>query len=220
MPILPLASLRLSRHRKKILVACLFFLNDIFAFGIHQDVLLAHSLHNGLQLDESYVERLVQADALIRAKEVAVTFLGYRARTEYEIRQKLQKKGFSNDIAAQVIERLRELSYVDDAKFARDFVRNRFRLKGHGPQRLRMDLRKAGVASIHIDAALEECTTEDELTEAAMQLAKKRWKRLASESDKTKKRRKLYGYLLRRGHASDTVREVLDKLSAEDSNSD
>ena len=191
------------------------FLDGHFAFGVHQDVLLEHALHAGQHLDDTQVRALIEADTFIRAKEAAMFYLGYRARTEFEIKKKLREKGFSEDTSDRVIDRLRSLSYVDDEGFARDFVKDRFRTKGHGPQRLRADLRRAGVNPNLIDQAIEECLDGDDLLEAAMELAEKRWPRLASESNPTKKRHKLYSYLLRRGHAPETAREAVARMNAE-----
>ena len=178
-----------------------------------RDVLLEHALHTGLHLDDAQVKSLIEADAFVRAKEAAMSYLGYRARSEFEIKKRLAEKGFSENIAVRVIERLRSLAYVNDESFARDFVRDRFRAKGHGPQRLRADLRRAGIKPNLIDQALEECLDGDDLFEAAMALAEKRWSRLASESNPTKKRHKLYSYLLRRGHAPETAREVVARMN-------
>ena len=188
------------------------FLDEEFAFGVHQDVLLEHQLYTGRILDETDVSELVEADALIRAKETALSYLGHRARTEFEIRRKLQKKGFSDEIADKVLARLYELSYVDDAQFASDFVRDRFKLRGYGPQRLRTDLIRLGVDRQLIENALNEGFNETELLKTATMLAEKRWKRLASEPEESKRRQKIYGFLLRRGYSPDIVRAVLDQL--------
>ena len=95
------------------------FINDKFGFGLHHDVLLQHGVHTGQDLDEELISKLRAADALVRAKEAAIVYLGHRARTEQEVRKKLRGKGFEPAIIDQVVARLHELSYLDDAGFAR-----------------------------------------------------------------------------------------------------
>ena len=205
------------RPQKKNTRRLAVFLDETFAFGVHQDVLLEHALHTGLYLDESAVRALLRADALLRAKEAAMTFLGHRARTEAEIRRKLERKGFTVDIVAAVLARLRELGYVDDARFARDFVRDRFNHRGYGPERLRVALRQAGVDSGLIEETLSGWVDKDRLFDAALSLAEKKWRKVASEPDAMRRRRKLYNYLLRRGYATETVREVVEHISRSES---
>lgn len=188
------------------------YIEDKFGFGLHHDVLLQYGVHSGQDLDEARIQELQSADALIRAKEVAITYLGHRARTENEVRQKLRGKGYEAEIIDQVIQRLHELSYLDDAHFARSYTKNRFKFKGHGPQRIRADLRRLGIAPPLIEEALTTVMPDDEIVEKAMAEAEKRLKRLRKEPDLSKRRQKLYGFLMRRGHTPDVVREVLEKI--------
>lgn len=188
------------------------YINDQFGFGLHHDVLLQHGLHTGVDLEASQIRELQAADALIRAKEAAITYLGHRARTEKEVRQKLQGKGFDGATIDQVIVRLYELSYLDDASFARTYTQNRFTFKGYGPQRIRAELRRLGVASPLIEAAIAEAMPANVMYERAFAEAEKRLRRLRNEQDPSKRRQKLYGFLMRRGHTPDVVRAVIENI--------
>ena len=188
------------------------FLDDKFAFGLHQDVLLQHSLHTGLYLGDSRIQELIQADALLRAKEASITYLGHRARTEHEVRTRLKEKKFSEEIVDKVITRLYELSYLDDEQFALNYTKSRFNFKGYGPQRIRAELRRLGIAATLIDKTLSEQLNQEDLQERALQEAQKRLKKLRNEENLTKKRRKLFQFLMRRGHTADIAREVIEQL--------
>lgn len=191
------------------------FIDDKFAFGLHQDVLLQHSLHSGMELDEQQIKALLEADALLRAKEAAITYLGHRARSEQEVRTKLKRKGFDEEIIATVVKRLHELSYLNDESFAQNYVRSRFKVKGYGPQRIRSELRRLGIPDALISQTIEDLLPKQDVSERALEEAKKRLKRLRNESDMTKKRRKLFDFLLRRGHTTDVAREVIEQLDLE-----
>lgn len=202
---------RQSKNKNRISV----FIDDAFAFGIHQDVLLQHMLYVGLELDLPTIQELQYADQLIRAKTAAIHFLSYRARTEHEIRDKLRQKGFELTIIDTVIQRLHELSYIDDDSFVMNYVRDRLNRKGHGPIRLKADLRKLGINQEQVDKALAEVADYARIVDKAHEQARKRIKRLQKEKDPFKKRRKLYDFLLRRGHTVDTVKEVLERIEQE-----
>ncbi|MEM8484605.1 MAG: RecX family transcriptional regulator [Bacteroidota bacterium] len=189
------------------------FINDKFAFGLHQDVLLQHALHSGMSLDAAQINMLVEADALLRAKEAAIMYLGHRARTEHEVRTKLRGKAFEEEIIDQVVKRLYELSYLDDEQFASRYTQNRFQYKGYGPQRIRTELRRLGIAPALIEQALEALLPANDVVARAQVEAEKRLRRLRNEKDLYKKRRKLFDFLVRRGHTSEVAREVIEKLN-------
>ena len=201
---------RQQRHVERVSV----FIDGAYAFGLHEDLLVEHGVHKGQRLDVAAQERLVAADRERAARQVAIEYLGYRARTEREVRQKLTRRGFDEAVAERTVERLRELGYLDDDAYARTYIEARFRNRGYGPARLRSDLLRRGVAPAHIDAALDAELEDESMLEAARQHAARRWPRLAGEADPYTRRRKLSDYLLRRGFTYDTIRRVVDELEA------
>jgi regulatory protein len=192
------------------------FLDGAFAFGVAQDLVLEYGLARGRHLSVALQKQLIEADQVLRAKALALGYLAGRARTEHEVRQKLQRHAYGPEVADRVVERLHALGYLDDAAYAQAYVRARFRNRGYGPKRLRSDLMRRGVARSHIDAALDEQLDQDDLDAAARAHAEKRWARLAGEPDPRKRKKKLADYLLRRGFSYDTVRRMVDALAKGD----
>lgn len=191
------------------------FLDGAFAFGLHVDIVVQHGLSKGQHLDVPKQQMLIEAEQARKARSVAMDYLGYRARSEHEVRQKLLCSGFTDEVADDVLARLRELGYLDDRAYARSYVTARFRTRGYGPRRLRSDLMRRGLARHVIDDVLAGLEEEEDLLDAARQHARKRWPRLAREPDAYARRRKLTAYLLRRGFTHDTVRRVVEELEAE-----
>ena len=66
-----------------------------------------------------------QARPLPALPNAAVRFLGYRPRSEAEIRQRLQRRGFDSDCTEKALARLKEQGLVDDTAFARFWKDNR-----------------------------------------------------------------------------------------------
>ena len=81
------------------------------------------------------------------ALDRALTLLEYRARSAQEMRRALMQREFPEDVADEVVARLRELGYIDDAAYARALVSSTIR-KGSGSRRARYALMQRGVPSV------------------------------------------------------------------------
>lgn len=192
------------------------FIDGAFAFGLALDLAVRAGLRKGQRLGVAEQQALLDEEERLRAKAVALDFIAYKARTEAEVRRKLARKGFSEHVAEEAVARMRELGYLDDADYARAYARSRLGGRGHGPQRIRADLLKRGIAPKTIDAALDDLVERDDLRESALEHGRKRWQRLRREDDPYKRRKKLADFLARRGFDFDLIREVTEVLEAED----
>jgi regulatory protein len=140
------------------------------------------------------------------ALNLAYRYLSFRARSEKEMRDYLARRQVHPDTIASVIERLAELRLVDDADFARMWVEDRQRLRPRGARVLRLELRRKGIAGDVVEAALP---TDD--AEEVYRLAERRAGQL-DRADEQAFRRRLSGYLLRRGYAYEMVSRVVSRL--------
>lgn len=102
------------------------------------------------------------------ALNAAFRYLSFRARSEKELRDSLLEKEFSKEEIDSTIARLKELNYINDSQFTRDFVSARGRNKPEGKKLLIMELKKKGV-NVDTDAL---SVNEDELAKKAMEKKK------------------------------------------------
>ncbi|HEX4378346.1 MAG TPA: regulatory protein RecX [Steroidobacteraceae bacterium] len=72
-----------------------------------------------------------------------------------ELTARLAAKGFESGTVAACLEDLRARHYLDDERYARQFVDAHAR-RGHGPVRIRHDLSALGLSSEAADRALDE----------------------------------------------------------------
>lgn len=189
------------------------FIDDAFAFGVHQDLVGEHRMARGDVLTADEQLALVQADAGLRAYQKVLHFIGYRPRTEYEVRRKIQALGCDETLTEDLIARLYRYHYLDDAQYALAYARNRLANKGYGPRRVQQELARKGIPRSLAESALAELVEPDTLLDTAKALAEKRWDRLAREPDARKRRKKVSDYLMRRGYTWDTIKQVLDGLA-------
>jgi regulatory protein len=187
-----------------------------FRLALAAEIVMGEGLRRGDELTEERLAALEARDQGWKARESAMTLLAFRPRSVAELLRRLREKGYADEVAQATVTRLQELGMVNDASFAESFVRDRVRLKPHGARRLQQELRRRGVdpalAGDAIGGVLErEDTSEVELARRAAA----KWKPRAGEDPQAAKRR-LYGFLARRGFTGDALREVIaERLGSE-----
>lgn len=144
------------------------------------------------------------------AKEVALRQLDVRARSQQELETAITSRGFSSEIAQEVIVRLEGLGLVDDLAFARAFARGRFESSGKTGSALRIDLQRKGVAAEIISQVLSEFDA-DEAYERARSLAEKKM-RSSAMGDRQAIRRRIFSMLGRKGYNPQICIRVIDDL--------
>jgi regulatory protein len=147
--------------------------------------------------------------------DVAVRALMRRAHSVHEMKQKLERRSDNKLLVQVVMARLKENGQIDDAKYAKQFARQRTEGRKQGKFRISRDLRARGVPDRHIDAALKE--TAEQNDESAMVRARieRKLRAFRGEIDE-KKMASIYGSLLRAGFSADVVRRELKAIVKED----
>ena len=139
----------------------------------------------------------------------ALSYLEHRDRSTYEVKAHLISKGFQEDeIEAELI-CLKELRYVDDARYCVDYMRYGMS-KGRGPVRLQHELREKGIDAELIQASLEEHFSRDAEHEAALKEAGKILR--ADERPDEKMLSKIGRRLSAQGYHSQVIYDVIGKV--------
>jgi regulatory protein len=87
--------------------------------------------------------------------ETAVAMLSRRPYSVAELRRALEKKFPDSPEVPNVLARLRELRYLDDAKFAESYASSLARVRNYGRHRIRRELKNKLVDYRVIDQAVE-----------------------------------------------------------------
>lgn len=138
----------------------------------------------------------------------AINGLARRAYSVHEMRVYLEKRAEDKDAIGSVMARLKDHKYLDDARYARQFVRMRAELRKQGAFRIARDLRARGVPDRHIEAALAERSAESDEGAVVRARLARRLKNLRGPLDERKKA-SFYNSLLRAGFSSETIRREL-----------
>ena len=172
-------------------------------------------LRIGVPYSESLANRVTIEAAALHTFDRALAMLAARPRAARDLERVLVRKGEPAEHVASAVQRLIALGILDDAQFARQFIRAKISGAGLSRRRLQSELWRRGVARDVIDAALSEVIAEDELDEDAQiaEVAAKKLRTLRS-ADPAVARRRLYAFLARRGYDSSAIRRVMDSLPA------
>jgi regulatory protein len=159
-------------------------------------------------MDDQKISSLKSKDAFEVAYQKAIHFLSYRARTEREITQKLEKEGYDRELIGEMIARLRQQGLIEDTNFSKEWVEARGLSKPRGHRLLALELRQRGIAEETIQEALAGVGDE---TELALRAASKFARRL-EKLDWNHFRQKMSAYLVRRGFDYSTTSNVVHQI--------
>ena len=131
-----------------------------------------------------------------------------RGHSIHEMRQYLERRADDKELIPPVIARLRELSYLDDARYALDYARTHAKLRRQGKFRIARELRGRGVPDRHIEAALETVFAETDEASLVRTRLKRRLAHIRGPLDQ-RKIASIYRSLLAAGFSSDIIRAEL-----------
>lgn len=81
--------------------------------------------------------------------------LARREHSRKELKQKLKKRFDDEFTVDEQLDRLVEENLQSDARYAESFLRQRLS-RGHGPMRIRQEMRQRGISDLEIEAAMAE----------------------------------------------------------------
>lgn len=188
------------------------YIDDGLAFEVDQETLIKMNLKEGQTIDANTEREIRYFSERAQARVKALRLLAVRSRSISEMKQRLTMAGFSQEVIDDAVQWLVSLNYLDDVRFAEEFVRTQTRLRPMGRRRLHAELKARGVLNEAIQKAVD--SLEEDEVHIAKEAARKGWaryKKLPSE----KARRRLMGYLQRRGFDYSTIRAVVSEFLPE-----
>ena len=185
-------------------------LDDKPALSLEKETVIKEGLRVGQELSASRIETLTKADSYHRCLNITANYLNYRPRSEFELKERLQKRGFDNDSIAAVLTKLKEQGLVDDAAFAWFWKENRETFSPRSQWLTRLELRQKGVASNIIERIANTINDEDNAHRAAMSKA-----RSLHLSDYQKFRHRLGNHLKRRGFSYGVINHTVERVWSE-----
>ena len=148
------------------------------------------------------------------AYEAALRLIAYRDRTVHELRTRLAEKGYPAASVKTAVERLKRIGYLDDRTYCERVITEIISSRPSGHRWITARLRLKGVHPQVIREALERAYPEGAAEELAYQAAAQRARRYRND-EPAAQRRKLAGFLSRRGFDYDDVQKALRRVLGE-----
>jgi regulatory protein len=147
------------------------------------------------------------------AYNYALNLLAARPYASSALRRKLIQKEYEAADADDVIRRLLENGILNDARFAEQYARSKMLSTGASKRRLTQDLYRKGIKGDMATTAIATVVEQDEIDPAA-QIQRVAAKKLAQLGDLEPLvlRRRLFGFLARRGYDLDEIKSVVSRL--------
>ena len=159
------------------------------------------------QEDDISAQELEQLTAINPAdiRLSAMNLLARREHSSKELRQKLLKRFNDPDLVDEQLLRLAEENLQSDERFAGSFLRQRLS-RGHGPIRIRQEMRQKGISDSEIGAAIH--AEQPDWHEVAEQTYRRKFGALPSADIKEKAKRSRF--MQYRGFGHEHYQHLLD----------
>jgi regulatory protein len=138
----------------------------------------------------------------------ALFLLGIRLYTEGEIREKMARRGYISEVIENVINHLKDLSYIDDARFAEGLLDGFKRFKTYGYYMIKKKMMEKRLPKELIESSLDEhLSVSDELVVAKKYIDKEHLD--IAEAGDYNQRQKIAYKLHSRGFRSEIISKLM-----------
>jgi regulatory protein len=151
-------------------------------------------------------------DQYRRAYSYSLSLLKRRLRSAEEVKDKLKQRKYPENTIDRIITDFKNTGLLNDRNFARAWVEDRLNLNPKAPGLLKLELKKKGVSGEIVEKTLKEAEENYDFEEIACDLAKKRFACLAGVKNQTKKKKRIFDYLKRRGFNYSIIYQALNRV--------
>lgn len=128
----------------------------------------------------------------------------------HDVMKKMKRWEVADEVAERIVARLIKEKFIDEERFARAFVKDKFRYNHWGQVRIEQELKMRKIAPKHIEMGLEELKEEDSLGALREMIQKKR--PTVKGKNEYEIKGKLIRFALGRGFAMDDIMKVVGSL--------
>lgn len=147
------------------------------------------------------------------AFNLSLRYLSYKDRSEKEIIDYLSKKNYVDSIINKVIDKLKDMEYLNDSKFTKKFVCNIIEQQSKGRNLIKKELIDKGISDEIIAKHLCLYSIGEEIT-IAKEIAKKYF--FSNQISPIRQvKNKLYNRLMRKGFSNDAICKALSYLDCD-----
>ena len=182
---------------------CKVLTDGDFAFVLYRGEIKKYEIEEGRDLPEAVYREIVDTILMRRARERLLYLLKSSARTEQELRRKLEEGGYPKEAVDGAVAFGKEYRFIDDQAYVAGYVESASLRKSR--RQMRYELQQKGIDRELLDQTLTEAQVDEE-TQIIYLLKKKGYD---GRELPIKERQKLMAYLGRKGFSFDIIGKVM-----------
>lgn len=184
------------------------FIDEEYAFWLYKKDIIKYEIAEENEISPEAFNELLSDIVYNRAKQKALSLLKFMDRSEYEIRKKMTDAGYPETITTSIISYLHEYNYLNDERFASNYIRLRKERKSKLV--IRTELLSKGIDKCLIDRSMsEEYLLNDEDSEE-IAIKKAIAKKTSDPSSLSwEEKQKLIASLYRKGYDIEKIKHNL-----------
>lgn len=179
--------------------------DEAVSFVLYKGEVRKLALKEGEELPAEVYEEIRSEILIKRARKRAMFLLEKMDRTESQLRDKLRQGFYAEDIIEDAISYVKGYHYIDDTRYARNYVR--YQKERKSKRQIKADLLQKGVDRDVIDSAMESEYEAESEQELILKWIEKR--HYSMENSDRKEKQKMYQFLMRKGFRSEDILRVL-----------
>jgi regulatory protein len=184
------------------------FVDDEFVCAIHEDILIKYKLFKDKYVNQTFIDEVIAAEDHHQVYLDAIKILTNRSNSSKELEHKMRRKGYEMQTIQSVIQTLIQQNYINDTKFAREWVLQQ--INNHqGVNKIRYNLKQKGFKNDEVLQAVQLYTKDMEFA-TAIRTAEKKIKTLTGTP--VQQKNKLITFLQRRGFTTEAIKSVLNTI--------
>lgn len=184
------------------------FVDDVSTGKVSVEAVVANGLKSGCEVDFDKLKKIQHDSTLILAKERALNIVSKNFQTESDVKNKLKKAGFDNDVCEETIAFLKSYNYLNDENYAKIYIDSK--KHKNGKNKLACDLMKKGVKRDIIDSLLADLESDKEEVFSLLK------KFMSGKEKDLKNKTKAYRFLYSRGFSTEDCMFCINKYFGED----
>lgn len=180
-----------------------------YLFSLYGRELKKYHIEADCELSDALIDEICQSVIYKRARERALYLLERRPYSVSELRGKLTRNRYPEQIVEQVIAFLEKYGYLDDAEYARMYMNTYISKRSF--KQMSFELLRKGVSKDVIDACIEELdvSEQDGFTRQFLRYTK------GKDLQDYTVRQKVFRYFYSKGYASAMIEEAVAHWRAE-----
>lgn len=182
------------------------FIDNEFSFSADIEDIIKNSLEVNTIMDETNLEALIEECEYTKAYKYSLNLLERKDYTSSGIRSKLKTKSFSDSTINNILQKLKDIGFINDNKFSSRYINDSLSFKRDGARKIAYNLKNKGISQDEIN--LIEIDPEIEYNNAYY-LAEKKYKVL---NNKINVKEKIFRYLVNKGYEFELSKKVINEI--------